>query len=544
MTVQAANPPFNEYTAAPGATVFAYKFKVIRSDDLTVMVDGMTKTIGTDYSLSGVGANDGGDVTFLAPMVGGELVVARMDMSFDRQTDYQQNGDFLSPTVNNDFDRLWLALQQLGQSILSCIKLPFTTTTDQSISQSAAERANTVLAFDASGNLTVSTTDAANVAAAQAAADAAAASAASVDPSNLVHRSGAETVDGIKTFTASPLMPLAAAADETQKAATTAFVRGKDFGLAFSVAGNALTVALKRPDGVTDPSATNPVYLDFRSSAAAGGGLVRQAVTAAAGYTITGPLGSANGVAFKSWVVAFDDGGTVRIGVINCLSGQDIYPLSQFGLASSSAAAASAAQIFYTGTAVAAKAYVVLGYFSYETGVATAGTYVAVPTRAQVFGAGVPLPGTIVNVARSASGAVATGTTVLPVDDTIPQITEGDQYMAKAITPSSAANVLQIDAELALANGTGTTSQGGLALFQDAVANALAARVWQSGGSTNSWPVGISHRMLAGTTSATTMRVRAGQGSAGSTVTFNGASSARLMGGVMASNLTIQEIAA
>ena len=30
-----------------------------------------------------------------------------------RDTDYQDNGDLLADTINADFDRLWLAMQQI-----------------------------------------------------------------------------------------------------------------------------------------------------------------------------------------------------------------------------------------------------------------------------------------------------------------------------------------------------------------------------------------------------------------------------------------------
>ncbi len=49
---------------------------------------------------------------------------------------------------------------------------------------------------------------------------------------------------------------------------------------------------------------------------------------------------------------------------------------------------------------------------------------------------------TVVQVVNTQDGAVATGTTVLPWDDTIPQNTEGDQYMSLSITPTNASNKL------------------------------------------------------------------------------------------------------
>jgi hypothetical protein len=41
----------------------------------------------------------------------------------------------------------------------------------------------------------------------------------------------------------------------------------------------------------------------------------------------------------------------------------------------------------------------------------------------------------LLQVVNTTTGAVATGTTVMPFDDTIPQSGEGDQYMSLAITP-------------------------------------------------------------------------------------------------------------
>ena len=50
-----------------------------------------------------------------------------------------------------------------------------------------------------------------------------------------------------------------------------------------------------------------------------------------------------------------------------------------------------------------------------------------------------------VQVVNTQTGAVDTGTTAMPCDDTIPQNTEGDEFMTLAITPTSATNKLKID---------------------------------------------------------------------------------------------------
>ena len=140
------------------------------------------------------------------------------------------------------------------------------------------------------------------------------------------------------------------------------------------------------------------------------------------------------------------------------------------------------------------------------------------------------------------TGALATGTTVIPADDTIPQITEGDEYMTLAITPKSATSKLIIDVTFNGAHSSTSTPCTAVALFQDSTANALAASFAQVSGGDIRFNVRFSHTMTSGSTSARTYRVRAGAHVAG-TLTFNGGGGARTYGGVMASSITIQEVA-
>lgn len=137
--------------------------------------------------------------------------------------------------------------------------------------------------------------------------------------------------------------------------------------------------------------------------------------------------------------------------------------------------------------------------------------------------------------------AVATGTTLIPRDDTIPQITEGNEYLTQAITPLSATNILIIEAVLHLSHSV--VSDVIAALFQDSGANALATASQYASTASGVQCVVLRHRMVAGTTSSTTFRVRAGGMTAGTT-TFNGASGGRYYGGTYASSLIIREIKA
>ncbi len=139
------------------------------------------------------------------------------------------------------------------------------------------------------------------------------------------------------------------------------------------------------------------------------------------------------------------------------------------------------------------------------------------------------------------TGAVATGSTIMPLDDTIPQIGEGDQYMSVAITPKSATSKLLIQVVASLDHNLGSANNIVMALFQDSTNNALAAVYSASSAQFEGMTLVLNYEMTSGTTSATTFKLRAGPALA-SVVTFNGANTARLLGGVMASSIIIKEI--
>jgi hypothetical protein len=148
--------------------------------------------------------------------------------------------------------------------------------------------------------------------------------------------------------------------------------------------------------------------------------------------------------------------------------------------------------------------------------------------------------GKVAQVVSTQTGAVATGTTVIPLDDTIPQNDEGDEYMTLAITPTDVNSILLIDVVVWIA--TGTASRHVIAaLFQDTTADALAVISGFHNNANEGGGLNFRHKMTAGTTSATTFKVRAGLNSS-ATATFNGVAGSRFFGGVLASSITITEI--
>jgi hypothetical protein len=95
----------------------------------------------------------------------------------------------------------------------------------------------------------------------------------------------------------------------------------------------------------------------------------------------------------------------------------------------------------------------------------------------------------------------------IPYDNSIPQITEGDEYSTLSITPKSATSKLVVEAVIIAANSVAPNAMT-VALFQAATANALAASSFTAVAATAAETVNLRHIMASGTTLATTFRVR------------------------------------
>jgi hypothetical protein len=150
--------------------------------------------------------------------------------------------------------------------------------------------------------------------------------------------------------------------------------------------------------------------------------------------------------------------------------------------------------------------------------------------------------GTVLQVVNVQTGVYSSTTAILPLDTTIPQNTEGTELFTVAITPTSATSKLLIKVNVMFCV---TASQWcTIALFQDSTANALIAVPAYINIATAGITTSMMYYMTAGTTSATTFKLRYGQPSAGATIGINGPTTgAAFFGGVCISGMTVMEIA-
>ncbi len=316
--------------------------------------------------------------------------------------------------------------------------------------------------------------------------------------------------------------------------------------LVATVGSSALTVALKTKSS-SDPSAASPVFIKFRNATIGDGTYETVAVVAAESFVASSgsTLGTVSAVAHRIYIVGINDGGTFRLGLWNpydatvnaeSLQGIDagrLYSATNEG----GAGAADSAQVLYSDATVTTKAIIILGYI--ESTQATAGTLATAPSKIHMLTPGDMRTGDIVQIKRAIDAAFASGTTRYTEDDSIPQAGETDNYLSKAITPTSAINLLSISGKLnAAASGASNIIA---CIFQDSDGDALATGQGWIGSSGESEQLSVHKRIPAGQTTSTTFKLN---GSPLAAVTFrlNGPGGSAIFGGAFDTNIQIDEV--
>ena len=154
----------NSYSGNGSATAFNYTFFIPTNTDIQVIVRSSTGTEtvksegtgSTNYSISGVGSASGGTVTFVTAPTASETVVLRRNTAKTQATDYVANDPFPAESHESALDKLTIIGQDLQEQIDRSIKLSRTNTmTSTEFTVGSTDRANKILAFDSSGEISV-----------------------------------------------------------------------------------------------------------------------------------------------------------------------------------------------------------------------------------------------------------------------------------------------------------------------------------------------------------------------------------------------------
>lgn len=151
---------------------------------------------------------------------------------------------------------------------------------------------------------------------------------------------------------------------------------------------------------------------------------------------------------------------------------------------------------------------------------------------------GLPISGTIIDTSYAEIATYSTTSAVIPIDNTIPQNTEGTEIISASITPKTTTNSLRVRFSISMA--VGSQDNIIIAMFLNSGANAICAR-YSSTTANFSQLMYMEHEFVPGATTPQTVKIRVGTGS-GSSLYINGNSVGRLLGGVNFGFLAIEEI--
>lgn len=153
--------PLDQYVSTAGQTDFNFTYMIFATTDIKVYVNGVLKTITTDYTVKTAGGAtitsadlpmDGGKVVFITPLALNDAVSLSRDIPISRLTGYSVAGAFRADVVNAEFTKIYAVMQQLERDLFRGITLaPYDTAGDNLVLP--AVRANSFLAFDADGNI-------------------------------------------------------------------------------------------------------------------------------------------------------------------------------------------------------------------------------------------------------------------------------------------------------------------------------------------------------------------------------------------------------
>lgn len=159
--------------------------------------------------------------------------------------------------------------------------------------------------------------------------------------------------------------------------------------------------------------------------------------------------------------------------------------------------------------------------------------------RAQIRARLSDVNGTVIQSKRAESSGTIQFTTLIPVDNTKPQTTEGTLVLSINFKPKRATSKLVVEADVFCAAATAGTPVIA-ALFTTGNNDALAVAYQSTPAANYGVCLKIRFELLAGNTNSRAFHVRLGTGSG--SVTFNGSNNTPYYGGSLISHLTVTEI--
>lgn len=326
----------------------------------------------------------------------------------------------------------------------------------------------------------------------------------------------------------------------------------QNLGAAVSLAANALTFALKDKDG-NNPTVGSPIEAYFQSATVTTGTYAKRSITAAASIVIpaTALVGTISGAPSRIYFGLLDNAGTLELcywnpctmtlsaGAPGWYDVTGLMRVSPNDVVTSVAntTGSDSAGVVYSDSARSNVRVMPIAYVDSEQ--ATAGNWATAITKLVLIDEKTPITGDILRAAATVTGAVATGTSVIPMDDTIPAAGEGDAYMTVSISVPIKQTIVEIEA---IGNVASSVATDGLAAYiYSSAGNVHTMQSANGVAAGDQVAIPLAMRQIGDFSGTFGFQFVAG-GSAAGTTTFNGRAAGRLYGGAMGSHISARAI--
>jgi hypothetical protein len=146
-----------QYVAIASQTIFPYDFEIFSEQEIevikTVAATGASETLilTNDYTVTNVGNDNGGDIVLNSGTAEDDVITITGKTLVERNTDFNQAGNFLMSDLNDQLDRLTRISQESSTSGSRAVTLKDSDTADSLQLPVTSERISKFLAFDSNG---------------------------------------------------------------------------------------------------------------------------------------------------------------------------------------------------------------------------------------------------------------------------------------------------------------------------------------------------------------------------------------------------------
>lgn len=238
----------------------------------------------------------------------------------------------------------------------------------------------------------------------------------------------------------------------------------------------------------------------------------------------------------RAYIWGLNNAGSNAIGLSRTA---DIFPESNLVTTTAIGTGSDSASVMYSTDQLTSKACRCLGYF--EANTSGVEGYWTTVSKVVLMHNGIKRTGDIIKETKVYSGAtIATAAANIPIDGTIPQITEGIEVYSFSATPTSISNLMIISYEIwAYGRGGHFTA----ALFRDGAASAVRSSCIYVG-SAEMFYIRGDYQYISASLSAEAFTIRIGDHNSNTQFINADSSSNNLFGGTLSSGYEITEVMA